>query len=94
MPGNGEMPDVTGPFGGIIGGAYALGCVSGWGFAMWQMNARIAEHKTEIADLKTQVATLNAFMMRGMQRQLDQVHDSTVRMIDRGVIVPPLGEGG
>jgi hypothetical protein len=94
--------DLTGPFGGALGAVYALGCVSGWGFAMRQMTARIAdlradcerhnaEKAAEIAGLKADIAKLNDFMMRGMERQLGQIKDSTVRMIDRGRIDPPLG---
>lgn len=95
--------DVSGPIGGAIATAYALGCASGWGFNMRLMVRRVAElrrdcekhdaeQKAHIARLEGEVDKLNGFMMRGMERQLDQMHDSTVRMIDRGRITPPLGE--
>jgi Tfp pilus assembly protein PilO len=73
-----------GPLGGLLCVTFAAGCIAGWTFAMKLMNARIASMKAEITDLKSQVKELNAFMMRGMERQLGQVRESTYRVIVDG----------
>ncbi len=86
------MPDVSGPFGGLLSVAYGAGCVSGWTFAMWNVKARLAEQKAEITELKAQVAKLNDFVLRGAERQMGQLRESTIHLLDRGKIIPPLGE--
>jgi hypothetical protein len=73
-----------GPLGGLLCITFAAGCVAGWTFAMKLMNQRIASMKTEITELKSQVKDLNAFMMRGMERQLGQVRASSYRVIVDG----------
>jgi hypothetical protein len=69
-----------------------MGCAAGWGFAMKLMKTRIDDLKAdmarereecreEIKGLKEQVGRLNDFMFHGMERQLSQVRESTVRVL-------------
>jgi hypothetical protein len=73
-----------GPLGGLLCVTFAAGCVAGWTFAMKLMNARIAGMKAQIVTLEGQVTKLNDFMFRGMERQLSQVRESSLRVIVDG----------
>jgi hypothetical protein len=76
-----DAAQLAGPLGGLLSATFGAGCVAGWTFAMKLMNARIQSMKTEIVDLKGQVNKLNDFMLRGMERQLSQVRESSLRVI-------------
>lgn len=100
-----DPSQLIGPVGGLLALAYAAGWVTAEKRTEKRMKAAIAQLKHDcerrdaeksgqIAALTTQVNTLNDFMRRGMERQMGQMHDSTVRMIDGGQIRPPLREGG
>lgn len=89
QPGRPSVPHLDtaqwlGPLGGLLCITFGSGCVAGWTFAMRLMNQRIASMKAEITELKTQVNNLNAFMMRGMERQLGQVRASSLRVFVEG----------
>jgi hypothetical protein len=74
----------VGPLGGVLCVTFAAGCVAGWTFAMKLMTARIATMKAQIVSLEAQVTKLNDFMFRGMERQLSQVRESSLRVIVDG----------
>jgi hypothetical protein len=74
----------VGPLGGLLCITFAAGCVAGWSFAMKLMNARIASMKEEIVTLQDKVARLDDFLLRGMERQLTQVRDSSYRIFVEG----------
>lgn len=87
-----EFNQFIGPLGGLLSVAFGMGCVAGWGFAMKLMNGRIRDLKADVlrerdechrrvGDLETQVRALNDFMLHGMERQLAQVRESSVRII-------------
>lgn len=91
-----ELNQFIGPLGGLLSVAFGMGCIAGWGFAMKLMNGRIRDLKTDVEreredchrrveDLETQVRKLNDFMLHGMERQLAQVRESSLRIIaERG----------
>jgi methylthioribose-1-phosphate isomerase len=51
-----EFNQFTGPIGGIVCLAFAMGCVAGWGFAMKLMASRIADLKEDCLE-RDKVAT-------------------------------------
>jgi cob(I)alamin adenosyltransferase len=48
------------------------------------MNARIASMKSEIVALQAKVEKMDDFLLRGMERQLSQVRESSLRVIVDG----------
>lgn len=73
-----------GPIGGLLCVTFAAGCVAGWSFAMKMMNQRIASMKSEIDALQAKVQRMDDFLLRGMERQLGQVRQSSYRVIVDG----------
>ena len=49
-----------------------------------------AEYLRSIHDLTTRLREIEDRAFYGMQRQAEQVRDSTAHLIDRGVITPPI----
>ena len=87
-----EPGQFIGPLGGLLCVAFGMGCVAGWGFAMKLMSSRLSdlkndcerrdeEHKKVIEELKVDVRKLNDFMLHGMERQLAQTRESSVRVL-------------
>lgn len=79
---------LLGPFGGIVALAYAAGCASGWAFSSRTVLKIVIKEREEcerrIAALENRVRELEERYFGGMERQLMQVRDSSVRIIDRG----------
>lgn len=95
------MIDLTGPLGGIIAAAYGAGAVMGFGFAHKTVGKRVAELKedmrldkldcdTRITDLTRRMREVEDRYLNGMERQLVQSRESTVRVLRDGDIIPPL----
>lgn len=89
---------LLGPLGGIVALAYAAGAASGWGFCVLTVlritNKQIERLETELRDEKKQCADqIAALTLRvkevedrytnGMERQLSQVRQSSVEIIQR-----------
>lgn len=92
------MPDITnqfiGPIGGLLCIAFAMGGAAGWGFAVKLLSARITDLKADIlrermechtalADHANRIRELEDRAYHGQERQLAQVRQSTVTVIDR-----------
>ena len=66
-----EMSELGGPIGGLLAAAFGTGCVSGWGFAMKLMTARINDlrdeckrrdelHAQHLADANARITAMDA----------------------------------
>lgn len=89
---------LLGPLGGIVAGAFAAGAASGWGFCVATIlritNKQITrlegdlskereDCQREIAELKARVKEVEDRYTNGMERQLSQVRQSSVEVIER-----------
>lgn len=90
---------LLGPLGGIVALAFASGAASGWGFCVLTLlritNKHIERLENELRDEKKQCADQIAALTQrvkevedrytnGMERQLSQVRQSSVAIIERG----------
>lgn len=91
---------LLGPLGGIVAAAFAAGAASGWGFCVATIlritNKQIARLEKELADekaecaraiheLRARVKEVEDRYTNGMERQLSQVRQSSVEIIERDV---------
>jgi hypothetical protein len=89
---------LLGPLGGIVALAYAAGAASGWGFCVLtvlritnrqitRLEGELASEKADcarrLAALETRVKEVEDRYTHGMERQLGQIRDSSLRNLMR-----------
>ena len=96
------MADITmlaGPLGGLLAGSWGTGAVMGYSFAAKTIGRQVrslradmdkseAKCREDIRDLTARLRTVEDRAYNGLERQLGQVRESTVHLIDGGVIRP------
>lgn len=76
---------LLGPIGGLIGLAFGAGASAGWFFAIRTVYKIVTKEREScekrVTILEEQVRALNERYTAGMERQLGQIRQSTVRIL-------------
>jgi phosphoenolpyruvate-protein kinase (PTS system EI component) len=99
-----DINSLSGPFGGLIAMAYAMGAASGYAFCLRTMykilkeqaakdetawQKRIENLEHQLADAQDQIRVLQERLMGGMERQAAQVRESSLHILSRGKLDDP-----